>query len=69
MNEDQAKNRFIILAAVRLTGMALALVGLLGIAGKIGMPVEAAYVLFALGLFELMFLPSILVRGWKSPPQ
>jgi hypothetical protein len=69
MTEDPAKARFMAINIVRLTGMALALLGLAIIAGKIGLPREAGYVLFVLGLFEALIVPTLLVRKWKSPRQ
>ncbi len=68
MSEDQARARFITLGVVRLSGAVMAAFGLTVIAGKLAMPIEAGYLLFALGLFEALFMPAILARKWKSPP-
>ena len=68
MNEDQARGRFIVLNVVRLTGAIMAAVGLTTVAGKLPLPVEVGYGLFAFGLFEALFMPAILARNWKSPP-
>lgn len=67
MSADPAKARFITIQAMRWTGMALAFVGLLTIAGKIGLPREAGYVIFVIGLVDALIVPSILARRWKSP--
>ena len=69
MNEDQAKSRFIAINAIRLTGIAMFLVGLLIVAGKIELPAIAGYVLLAMGLVEILVMPVILARRWKTPPQ
>jgi hypothetical protein len=66
MSDDLAKRRFMVLSAIRLSGAGLALVGLLVIAGRLGLPKEAGYGLFLAGLFEAMIVPSLLVKGWKS---
>lgn len=68
MNEDQARGRFIVLQVVRLSGAAMAVAGLLVIAGKLDLPIEAGYGLFAVGLFETLLMPGILAQKWKSPP-
>lgn len=67
MNEDLARRRFMVLSLIRLSGAGLALVGLLVIAGKLGLPKEAGYGLFLAGLVEAMIVPSLLVKGWKTP--
>jgi hypothetical protein len=69
MNEDLAKKRFIVMQMVRLAGVAIAMIGLLAIAGKIDLPREAGIALFVVGLIEAMLLPTLLVRNWKTPPQ
>lgn len=65
--EQLARRRFTIIQLVRLTGVAMVFAGLLAIAGRIGLPREAGYVLFVVGLFDAMLLPVLLTRNWKSP--
>lgn len=66
MNEDLAKQRFMVLTAVRFTGAAMALAGLAVIGGKLDLPMWAGYGLFVVGLFEAMIVPIVLAKGWKS---
>lgn len=68
MNEDEtrARNRFLVIQAVRLTGLGLFLFGLLAIAGRIDLPTQAGYVLAVVGMFEMLAAPLILSRKWKS---
>ena len=66
-DEADAKTRFFILSAIRLLSMALILVGLLIVAGKLGIPKPAGYFFTAFGLLELLLLPPFLARKWKSP--
>ncbi len=70
MNEaDQlARQRLIVMNAVRLAGVGLALIGLLIIAGKIDLGREIGAFFFVLGLFEALFMPAFLAKRWKSPP-
>lgn len=67
MTEDPAKARFMILNLVRVTGMALALLGLAIIAGKVAVPREVGYVFFVVGLLDALIVPIILARKWKTP--
>jgi len=69
MTEVQARQRFIIMNMLRLTGVFVALFGLAIIAGKLDLPREVGYVAFVVGLFDAMLLPPLLARRWKSPPQ
>lgn len=64
---DPAKARFMIMNVVRLSGIAVALLGLAIIAGKLDLGREIGAFLFIFGLFEALFMPTILARRWKSP--
>jgi hypothetical protein len=70
MSEDEtaARQRFMVINAVRVSGVALALFGLAVIAGKFDLGREIGAFLFIVGLFEALFMPAILARRWKSPP-
>ena len=68
MNDDLAKCRFIAIQDIRWVGVGLAMLGLLAIYRKVDLPEEAGYVLFLVGLFDAMFVPTLLARRWKSPP-
>jgi hypothetical protein len=69
MNDDEslAKQRFLMLSLVRLSSTALAVVGLLIVAGKIDIPRPAGAAFAIFGLLELLLLPPFLARKWKSP--
>jgi type IV secretory pathway VirB2 component (pilin) len=69
MNEDdtRARNRFIVIQVVRLTGVALVLTGLLVMTGRIDWPREAGYVLAVVGMFDAFLAPLLLSRKWKTP--
>lgn len=64
---DPAKARWMVIQAVRWTGLAFFIAGLLVYAGRIDLPIESAWVLMALGLFDSLFVPSLLARRWKTP--
>ncbi|MBV1918689.1 MAG: hypothetical protein KUG65_11620 [Sphingomonadaceae bacterium] len=67
MNEDTAKTRWMVIQAVRWTGMGLFLLGLLIYADKIELPKIAGYIFMGVGLLDALFMPSVLARMWKTP--
>lgn len=67
--KDPAQQRFIAIQLIRVTGVALAVFGLVAIAGRTSVPVLAGYVLFGVGMFDALAMPIILARRWKSPPK
>lgn len=68
MTPDPARNRFILVQAVRWIGTIMALIGLLVINRKVDLPIEAGYVIFVVGLLDALIAPTLLNRLWKSPP-
>jgi hypothetical protein len=68
MTEDPARRRFMVVQAMRWAGVALVMLGLLVIDGRIDLPREAGYVLFAVGIIDALVMPTVLARRWKSPP-
>lgn len=69
MNDDdtRARNRFIAIQIVRLSGVAMVLLGLLVMNGRLHWPREAGYILAVLGLFGALLAPILLARNWKTP--
>ena len=65
----QARNRFIVIQIVRISGVAMVLLGLLVMTGRIDWPREAGFGLAALGLFEALLAPLLLSRKWKTPSE
>lgn len=65
----RARNRFIVIQIVRLGGVAMVVVGLLVMTGRIDWPREAGFVLAAAGLFEALLAPLLLSRKWKTPSE
>lgn len=68
MNDDPARARFYAIQAMRWIGMALAVVGIMAIYGKIDLPREAGAALFLAGLACALIVPTLLARRWKTPP-
>jgi hypothetical protein len=64
---DPAKNGFLILQFMRLSGAAFVLFGAAIAAGKITGPPLMGYGLMLLGGFEALIMPGLIARKWKSP--
>lgn len=69
MNRDPAFGRWIVIQLVRLSGVALVVIGTLGMAGKIAMPPLAAFAVASAGLVDAAIFPILLARKWRSPPE
>jgi len=67
MSDDPAKARWLAIQAVRWSGLAIFILGLLIFAGKLDLPEIAGYVLMGVGLLDALFMPSVLAKHWKTP--
>lgn len=70
---DPAAARWAVIQVVRLVGVATVLVGVLHQAGRIaileGIPAWFGYVLIAVGVVEVFYMPLLLARRWRTPPE
>jgi len=65
---DPARTRFFVLGAVRLMGVVLAFTGISILVKRWVEPAEIiGPLLIAVGAFEVMVLPLILARQWRTP--
>ena len=70
MEADQrARNRFMVINLVRLSGVAFVLAGIAIIQGVIALPPLVAYVLIGIGLVDTFLVPTLLSRAWSSNRQ
>ncbi len=68
MDEDLAKKRFIVLTALRFSGVAIAFLGIAVVMRRLIEPADIiGTALIAVGAFDVIVLPMLLVRGWRSP--
>lgn len=67
--EELARKRHFIIAATRMIGVALVLLGILVTQGAIDWPEMIGYPLLIVGLFDVFVMPSILARKWRSNPE
>ncbi|QSB44563.1 hypothetical protein IDJ81_14925 [Tsuneonella flava] len=68
-NEDKARGRYIIINALRLSGVAIVILGLLIHEGLFDLPQWISWPLLAIGLIEVFVTPQILARMWRTPPE
>ena len=67
---DVARTRFFTLGLIRLLGVASAFLGIAVIAKRLVEPAEIIGGLLLLnGAIDVMVIPIILVKRWRSPPQ
>ena len=69
MTGDPAFARWIVIQLVRLSGVALVVIGVLGMAGKIDMPPLAAFAIASAGMVDAAIFPILLARKWRTPPE
>jgi hypothetical protein len=71
VTEEQAKQRFIVLSALRFVGFSMVLIGVLNIAGKF-MPAlgpALGYAFLFAGVVDFFAVPMILKRVWQKQDQ
>ena len=66
---EAARNRWLVISALRAAGVAMVLVGLLIVRQVIPEPAWAGYTILAVGLVDVFFVPLLLARKWRSPPE
>ena len=65
--DDQARSRFIVISAVRISGVAFVVIALLILGDSLALPRPLAWVLLAVGLVDALIAPQLLARTWRSP--
>jgi hypothetical protein len=66
-SDDDARTRWMVINATRLAGVAMVIVGLLGLRHVLDLPAAASYAFLAFGLFDVFMVPQILARKWRTP--
>jgi hypothetical protein len=68
MTEEQAKQRFLILNLVRLSGLMVTMLGMANIMGKFapGLAPFLGGVLIVMGAADFFFAPILLKRMWRG---
>ena len=62
----RARQRFIVITALRFAGVGLVMIGFAIVRGVIDLPYAAGAALAGVGLFDVFIVPTRLVRRWKA---
>ncbi len=66
---SQERGRFLVLNAVRMSGVALVIIGILVLNRAIALPDAVGWVFLAVGLIDVFVIPQLLARKWRTPPE
>jgi voltage-gated potassium channel Kch len=67
MTPDPARNRFLAITLIRFGGVAIAFLGIAVIIRRLIEPADIiGTALLAIGAFEVLVLPVLLARHWRS---
>ena len=67
MTEEQAKQRFFLLAGIRLSGVVIAFFGIAVVMKRLIEPADiVGTALMAIGAFSVIVLPLVLLRRWRA---
>ena len=64
--EAQARQRFIVITAMRFAGVGLVMLGYAIVKGVIDLPYWVGVVLAVMGFFDVFAMPVFLARRWKA---
>ena len=63
---DPARQRYLVLMALRLIGTLVAVIGAAMVSGRIGHAPQLGAVMLVMGAASALVLPVMLARKWKS---
>ena len=67
VSEEVARGRWMVINVTRLAGVAMVIVGIMGLRGVIEYPAVAGWILVGVGLLDIFLMPMVLARKWRSP--
>jgi hypothetical protein len=67
VSEDVARGRWLAINATRIAGVAMVVVGILGLQEVFEYPAFAGWRLVAVGLIDIFVIPRLMARKWRSP--
>lgn len=66
-NQDQlARNRFLVISAVRTLGIVMILLAITVAQGLVALPDWTIWILIPLGMIEAFLMPVVLSRAWRT---
>ena len=67
VSDDVARGRWLAINATRIAGVAMVVVGILGVQDVFEYPDALGYVLIGVGLLDIFVIPQVMARKWRSP--
>jgi len=68
-SDEAARNRWMVINAVRIGGVVMVIVAILILRGVVPQPAWAGYVILAVGIVDVFLVPTLLARKWRTPPR
>ena len=65
-DEKLARQRFVLINAIRFSGLALVMLGIAISLGKFDLPAELGFVISLAGMLEFFFMPWFLAKRWNN---
>ena len=66
-NDNVARDRWMVINALRLGGLAITLFGILALGHVFAFPEIGGYLLVVVGLADFFVVPLLLARKWRTP--
>jgi hypothetical protein len=66
-DDNAARDRWMVINALRLGGLAMALFGILALGHVVEFPEIGGYLLVVSGLVDFFVVPLLLARKWRTP--
>jgi hypothetical protein len=67
VDDTRPRNRWAAINVARLGGVALTVLGIMVLSGRVELPREAGWAALVIGLAGALILPGVLVRRWRTP--
>ena len=67
VSEEVARGRWMAINAIRIAGVVMVVVGILGLQGVFEFPEMLGYVLVVVGIVDIFVVPQVLARKWRTP--
>ena len=65
-DEARARQRFIVITAMRFAGVGLVMLGFAIVRGHIDLPYAVGVILAVVGFLDVFVMPTFLARRWKA---
>jgi len=67
VDDTSARNRWLAINLFRLSGAVFVVLGIMTLTGRTDLPDLAGWIFLLVGLFDMLVLPALLARKWRTP--